>query len=221
MVLADACDVHGNPAGWPEAGLNGDRPPLAAGGRDEIVAVMSDQHGAGCVDTPAERSAALVSFLGAGMPSPPSKALIVEALARARRAVAMHRGHGLALDQWLNGEVRLRGIRENAAVLAVLELRLGRREETAQAYRHEHPDRSSALSGLLAALDQPGSAAGLRGVRFRAQADLTARLASAWEFESGPLTMRHAHPVSLPNLEPPLCALAGLRLWAKRPRQRG
>ena len=79
---------------------------------------MGDQPGAGCVDTPAERSAALIAFLGAGMPSPPSKALIVEALARARRAVAMHQGHGRALDEWLTGEVRLRGIRENAAVLA-------------------------------------------------------------------------------------------------------
>lgn len=125
--------------------------------------VMGDQPGAGCVDTPAERSAALIAFLGAGLPSPPSKALIVEALARARRAVAMHQGHGLVLDEWLAGEVRLRGIRENAAVLAVLELRPGRREETARAYRREHPDRAGALTGLLAVLDQPGSAAGLPG----------------------------------------------------------
>ena len=106
------------------------------------------------------------------MPSLPSKALIVEALARARRAVAVHQGHGRALDEWLAGEVRLRGIRENAAILAVLELRPGRREETARAYRHEHPDRAGALSGLLAVLDQPGSAAGLQGLRFQDQASL-------------------------------------------------
>jgi len=43
---------------------------------------------AGCVDTPAWRAAALIAFPGAGMPSPPSKALVVEALADARRAVA-------------------------------------------------------------------------------------------------------------------------------------
>jgi hypothetical protein len=54
---------------------------------------------------------------------------MVEALGRARRAVAMHQGHGLALDEWLASEVRLREIRRNAAVLAVLELRPGRREE--------------------------------------------------------------------------------------------
>jgi hypothetical protein len=73
----------------------------------------------------------------------------------------MHQGHGLALDEWLAGEVRLRGIRENAAVLAVLELRPGRRAETARAYCHEHPDRAGALADLLAVLDQPGSAPGL------------------------------------------------------------
>jgi hypothetical protein len=53
----------------------------------------------------------------------------------------------------------LRGIRENAAVLAVLELLSGRREQAAQAYRHEHPDRAGVLSDLLTVLDQPGSAA--------------------------------------------------------------
>jgi hypothetical protein len=131
---------------------------VPADGGDEIVAVMGDQRGAGCADTPAERSAALIAFLGAGMPSPPSKALIVEALAGARRAVALHQPHGMALQEWLAGEVRLRGIRENAAVLAVLELLPGLREETARAYRHEHPDRARALSDLLAALDQPGRA---------------------------------------------------------------
>jgi hypothetical protein len=127
----------------------------------EIVAVMDDSC-AGCADTPAQerRSAALIAFLGAGMYSPPSTALIVEWLAGARREVALHQPHGRALDEWLAGEVRLRGIRENAAVLAVLELLPGRREEVARAYRREHPDRAGVLSDLLAVLDQPGSAAG-------------------------------------------------------------
>jgi hypothetical protein len=100
-----------------------------------VVTVMGGQRGAGCVDTPAERRAALIAFLGAGMPTAPSKALIVQALAGARRAVAMYQAQGRAVDDWLAGEVRLRGIRENAAVLAVLELLPGRREETARAYR--------------------------------------------------------------------------------------
>src|SRR5258708_14738852 len=103
---------------------------LPAGG-DEMVAVMGDQSGAGCVDTPAERRAALIAFLGAGMPSAPSKALMVEALAGARRAVAMYQAHGQAVDDWLAGEVRPPGDQGNAAVLAVLELLPGRRAETA------------------------------------------------------------------------------------------
>jgi len=121
-----------------------------------------DDSCAGWVDTPAgeRRSAALVAFLDAGMCSPLSRALIVQVLAGARRAVALHQPHGRALDEWLAGEVRLRGIRENAAVLAVLELVPGRREEAARAYRHEHPDRAGVLSDLLAVLDQSGSAAG-------------------------------------------------------------
>ena len=130
-------------------------------GADEIVAVMDDGF-AGDAGTSAgeRRRAALIAFLGAGMSSPPSKALIVEVLAGARRAVALHQPHGRTLDEWLAGEVRLRGIRENAAVLAVLELLPGRRGEAARAYRCEHPDRAGVLGDLLAVLDQPGPAAG-------------------------------------------------------------
>jgi hypothetical protein len=137
-----------------------------------MVTVMGDQRGAGCVDTSAERSAALIAFLGAGLPSVPSKALIVQALAGARRAVAMRQPYGWAVDDWLAGEVRLRGIRGNAAVLAVLELLPGRREETARAYRLDHPDRAGTLGGLLAVLDPPGPAGGLPGLRSRAQVNL-------------------------------------------------
>jgi hypothetical protein len=59
---------------------------------------------------------------------------------------------GLTDDCWLAGEVRLRGIRENAAVLAALEVPL-RRAEVAQAYRQQHPDRVGGLNDLLAVLD--------------------------------------------------------------------
>ena len=121
---------------------------------DEIVAVMDGQRGVGGGDLPAEerRRAALIAFIGAGMPSPPSTALMVAALADARRVVAMHQARGLAVDQWLAVEVRLRGIRENVAVLAVLEMP-GRRAEIAAAYRRQHPDRAGALNDLLAVLD--------------------------------------------------------------------
>ncbi len=77
--------------------------------------------------------------------------MLVAALAGARRAIAMRQARGLAIDQWLAGEVRLRGIRENAAVLAVLEMP-GQREAIAQAYRRQHPDRAGALNDLLAFL---------------------------------------------------------------------
>jgi hypothetical protein len=127
-----------------------------------VVTVMGDQRGGGCIDTPANRRAVLIAFVGAGMPSAPSKALVVEALAGARRAVAMYQAQGRAVDGWLAGEVRLRGIRENAAVLAVPKLLHGQREETARAYRLDHPDSAGTLSDLLAVLDPPGSAAGLR-----------------------------------------------------------
>jgi hypothetical protein len=102
---------------------------------------------------PAEqrRRGALIAFLGAGLPSPPSTAALVAALADARRAVAMHQARGLPLDGWLAGEIDPGGIRENAAVLAVLELP-ERREEIAGAYRQAHPDRAGALSDLLAVL---------------------------------------------------------------------
>jgi hypothetical protein len=96
---------------------------------------------------------------------------MVEALAGARRAVAMHQAHGRGVDDWLAGEVRFRGIRENAAVLAVLELLPGRREETARACRLGHPDRAGALSDLLAVLDPPGPAAGLPALRSQGQGE--------------------------------------------------
>src|SRR5215469_9005818 len=129
-----------------------------------MVKVMSGHRGAECVDTSAAGRAALIAFLGAGMPSAPSKALAAEALAGARRAVAIYQARGWAVDDWLAEEVRLRGIRENAAVLAVLELLPGRREQTTRAYRLDHPDRAGVLSDLVAVLDQPRSAPDLPGI---------------------------------------------------------
>jgi hypothetical protein len=114
---------------------------------------MGGQRGGTDVDPSAEgrRRAAVIAFLCVGVPSPPSAALLVAALAGARRAVAMHQARGLAIDGWLAGEIRLRGVRENAAVLAVLEMP-GRRAETARAYRQQHPDRTDALNDLLVVL---------------------------------------------------------------------
>ncbi len=96
-------------------------------------------------------SQAIMAFLGAGLRPPPSRALAVTALAGARRSVGSHPARGESLGKWLAGEVRVRGIRENAAVLAVLELP-GYRAMAAQAYARHHPDRITALNDLLAAL---------------------------------------------------------------------
>ena len=130
-------------------------------GRDEIITVMGDSC-AGWVDALAEeRLRAALTAPGAGMPSPPSKALMVEVLAGMRRAVAVRQADGRALGEWLAGEIRIRGIRANAAVLAVLELP-GRREEAARVYSREHPDRAGVLSDLLAVLDRSARPSGTR-----------------------------------------------------------
>jgi hypothetical protein len=81
----------------------------------------------------------------------PATAQMVSALATARRAVAACRSQGRSLTEWLEGETRLRGIRENAAVLAVMEVP-ELRETVARDYRQEHPDREDVLNEILAYL---------------------------------------------------------------------
>jgi predicted phosphoribosyltransferase len=104
---------------------------------------------------PQRHQRAVVAFLTAGMDPPPSTASMVAALAAARRAVAMHRATASPIDAWLASEVRLRGIRENAAVLAALEMPQ-HRAEVAESYRNQHPDRAEALTNLLDAMTHPG-----------------------------------------------------------------
>jgi hypothetical protein len=62
-------------------------------------------------------------------------------------------------DGWLADETRIRGIRENAAVLAVLEVPEWR-EQAAEIYRREHPDRVKVRGELLATWLRPGGPAG-------------------------------------------------------------
>ena len=90
----------------------------------------------------------LAAFLGAGMGYTPTRGQIVEALAAARRAVKVDRRHEHLLKEWLQGEIRMRGIRENAAVIAVLEIPEFR-EETAREYLREHPERTQILDDLI------------------------------------------------------------------------
>ncbi|MGI5185348.1 hypothetical protein ACQEVZ_54800 [Dactylosporangium sp. CA-152071] len=76
---------------------------------------------------------------------------MVSALGEARRAVRERRERELELGEWLDGEVRLRGIRENAAVLAVLEVPEWRDGAVAR-YRGAHPERAGVLEAVLAVI---------------------------------------------------------------------
>ncbi len=98
-----------------------------------------------------QRQTAIVAFLGAGLVPGVSTAVFVSTLAEARRTVAAHHVKHLPVDDWLAGETRLRGVRENAAVLAVLESG-ARRQEVADAYRDRYPDRGDVLDQVLAVL---------------------------------------------------------------------
>jgi hypothetical protein len=105
------------------------------------------------------RREALIAFLWAGVPDGPWIALAVDSLATARRAVATYCQHSEPVDDWLTSEVQLRGIRENAAVPAVLEVPQWRDQATA-IYKRQHPDRTGALAALLAVLDNEPVASG-------------------------------------------------------------
>jgi hypothetical protein len=100
---------------------------------------------------PEHRRDAIVAFLGAGLAQPLSTAVAVDALASARRSVAAHLARGAPIGEWLASEIRVRGIRENAAVLAVMEIP-EHQQSTAHAYVQRHPDRGKALNDLLAVL---------------------------------------------------------------------
>jgi hypothetical protein len=88
-----------------------------------------------------------MDFLGAGLHQPPSRALSVAALGDARRMFASHARDELLISEWLTGEIRLHGIRENAATLAVMEVP-EYRHQAAQTYALHHPDRLKALNDL-------------------------------------------------------------------------
>src|SRR5262249_23659827 len=94
---------------------------------------------------------AIIAFLSAGMPVAPARSVLVDALSAARREVRAYQERDASIDSWLFGEIRCRGVRENAAVLAALELP-NNRVEVAAAYLREHPDRPAVLGALEAVL---------------------------------------------------------------------
>ena len=94
------------------------------------------------------RSKALIAFLGAGMTPAPDKALLVAALAGARRSVAALHAAGQPLNDWLKSETRYRGIRENAATLAAMEIS-DMRLSVADEYSRQHPERAHLVREML------------------------------------------------------------------------
>jgi hypothetical protein len=78
---------------------------------------------------------------------------LVERLADAARTVRELKRRGRQLEDWLADEMRIRGIRENAAVLAVLEIS-DPGSALAQAYAERYPDRLPELNELLAVLNK-------------------------------------------------------------------
>jgi hypothetical protein len=72
--------------------------------------------------TDERRRQAITAFLGAGMHEAPAPALAVQALADARRSVAVCLARNESIATWLAGEIRFPDIKENAATLAALEL---------------------------------------------------------------------------------------------------
>jgi hypothetical protein len=88
----------------------------------------------------------------------------VSALGNARRSVAALKSRGESLDEWLKSESRLRGIRENAATLAVMEIP-EMRDTVALAYGQRYPDRVPALRNWLETWSvHPVRDAGKRGL---------------------------------------------------------
>jgi hypothetical protein len=119
------------------------------------------------VDTPAESAvhiagshanivppnSAIVAFLGTAADPEPTRANMVDRLANPTRTERELSGQGRQLEDWLADEMRIRGIRENAAVLAVLEVSKPG-SALAQAYAERYPDRLPELTELLAVLNK-------------------------------------------------------------------
>jgi hypothetical protein len=101
-----------------------------------------------CESESVSRSDAIMGFLGAGMYSTPTPAAAVEALARVRSTVALLKERPDALSRWLLDEIKMRGIRENAAVLACVEMREPPLDLEGP-YRQRYPDRQEQLDRLV------------------------------------------------------------------------
>ena len=113
-----------------------------------------------CEEPNSERSQrrARLALFAAGMSYQPEPWQVVARMAEARRAIVELRWRGSPLDGWLGEEVRVRGLRENAAVIAAMEV-----PEYRERVAREYVERYSERAGLVHAFAEsfePGQPAG-------------------------------------------------------------
>lgn len=113
----------------------------------DIALVSQRETRSGLVD----RREALITFLGAGMAPLPTRALLVSALSGARCSVAALRHSEQLLGEWLKSEIRHPGIRENAAMLATIEI-LEMPDRAMREFSRKYPDRDQLLQDMLSCL---------------------------------------------------------------------
>lgn len=124
----------------------------AAGLADEDWSTRLDRElGPDIAANESDRSEAILDFLVGDLADRPSKASLVTLLGNAYRAVAALRQAG-EVNTWLAGERRWQGIRERAAivaVVAVLDSNAINRANLAESYCADHPAHAAALAQLL------------------------------------------------------------------------
>lgn len=97
------------------------------------------------------RQSAVAAFLEAGIDPPPSKASMVAALGEARRMVNSIQANPQAVDSWLRGQIKMRGVGGNAAAIAVLEIP-GLRDNAERICCEARPEQASLVRRLLESL---------------------------------------------------------------------
>ncbi len=91
---------------------------------------------------------AQLALFAAGADRRPEPWQVVERFAEASRAVAELRHRGRPLDGWLSEQIRTRGLRENAAVIAALE-QPDYRDRVAREFTERYPDRAELGRSLV------------------------------------------------------------------------
>ena len=92
-------------------------------------------------------------LFAAGMAYTPRPFQFVERIGEARRMVAGLSACGRRLEPWLQEEMRLRGLRENAAIIAVMEVP-EYRDWAAGSFIERYPEREALVLAFADALAQ-------------------------------------------------------------------